>query len=604
MELEEHLKHLPLDSGVYQFFDKNSRLLYIGKAKILKNRIKSYYKFAPTLRPSDNLSSRIYNMICEVYSVNYIVVQNENDALILENSLIKQLKPKYNILLRDDKTYPYIYVDFKEKFPRLELTRKIIVGEKVKYFGPYSVGARDMLDSIYELIPLVQKSSCIKGKKACLFYQINRCLAPCENKISEKEYKAIIDKALYYIQNKAALLVKLKEKMKILSDDMRFEEAMILRNRIIAIDKSQIKSTLDWAHDEDCDLFVVKLGITRAVIVKMFIRNGKLISANHDYVSISSDMQEIEEIYKSAIVNYYSSPLPFVPKIILVDIELEDNKSLEKFIRDKFDKNISIVVPKKGNKKHILEMASKNCVELLKIDNNKDNTIYPDLQYLFNLYKTPKRFECFDNSHIMGQATVGAMIVWDDNDFNKEDYRLYNLDAYDEYGQMRETLMRRVAKFKENPPPDMWVIDGGLTLLKLAHDICNSAGVTLDIIAISKEKVDTKAYRSKGNAKDILYTLDNKLKLLPSDKRLQFIQRLRDEAHRRAINFHKKKKREEDKKISLLEINGIGKAKIEKLISYFGTFKNIKEAKINVLKDVLNEKDSILVFNHFNITDI
>ena len=600
MTLETKIKQLPTDAGVYQYFDKDGKLLYIGKAKVLKNRVKNYFKFTPTLAPSDKLSPRIYKMISEVEQLDYIVVNNENDALILENSLIKQLKPKYNILLRDDKTYPYIYIDFSEQFPRLEITRKVLKGKGIKYFGPYSVGARDMLDSIYEIVPLVQKKSCVKGGKACLFYQMGKCLAPCEDKVSKQEYLKLVDTAISFIQNKSALIVKLNEKMIELGEQMRFEEAMTLRDRIKTIQKSEIQSTLDFAKDEDYDLFTVKLGISKAVIVKMFIRGGKLISTNHNYINISKDMQELDEVYKSAIVGYYNSDLPYVPKNILVAFELEDKNSLEQFISSKFNKSISLVVPKIGIKKQLLDVAFKNCDELLKLDNHSSNDINNEIQQLFGLYKMPKRYECFDNSHMMGQATVGAMIVWDDEKFTKEDYRLYNLDSKDEYAQMRETLMRRVASFEENPPPDMWVIDGGLTLLKLANDICVSVGVTLDMVAISKEKVDAKAHRAKGSAKDILYTLTNRFKLSPSDKRLQFCQRLRDEAHRCAINFHKKKKRQEDKQISLLDIKGIGKAKVTKLLNYFGTFETIKSSSIEELKEVLNEKDSILVFNHFN----
>jgi excinuclease ABC subunit C len=203
----------------------------------------------------------------------------------------------------------------------------------------------------------------------------------------------------------------------------------------------------------------------------------------------------------------------------------------------------------------------------------------------------------------MGQANVGAMMVWDNDNFTKEDYRLYNLEQKDEYAQMRELITRRVEKFKENPPPDMWVIDGGLTLLKLANDICQSVGVNLDMVAISKEKIDAKAHRAKGSAKDILYTLNDRFRLEPSDKRLHFCQRLRDEAHRLAINFHKKQKRKEDKQISLLDIKGIGKAKVAKLLNYFGTFETIKQSSIQQLKEVLNEKDSILIYNHFNNMD-
>ncbi|MBT3882077.1 MAG: excinuclease ABC subunit UvrC [Campylobacteraceae bacterium] len=603
MNLDEKLQQLPTSAGVYQYFDKDGKLLYIGKAKVLKNRVKSYFKFTPTLAPSDKLGPRIFKMISEVQSLEYIVVDNENDALILENSLIKQLKPKYNILLRDDKTYPYIYIDYSEDFPRLDITRKVLKGKGIKYFGPYSTGARDMLDSIYEILPLVQKKSCIKAGKACLFYQMEKCLAPCEGKVSKDEYKKLLDEAIGFLQNKTTLLSKLQDKMISLSTQIRFEEAMDLRDRIKTIEKSQVQSTLDFAKDEDYDLFTVKLGVSKAVVIRMFIRGGKLISTNHNYINISQDMQELDEIYKSALVNYYSSDLPFVPKNILIGDTLEEIEDIEAFISSKYSMKVKLSIPKIGIKKQLLDVAFKNCDELLKLQKDTKITLYDDIKKLFSFESEAKRFECFDNSHMMGQATVGAMIVWDDNNFTKDDYRLYNLEQKDEYAQMRELLTRRVEKFEQNPPPDMWVIDGGLTLLKLANDICQSVGVNIDMVAISKEKVDAKAHRAKGSAKDILYTLDDIFKLSTSDKRLQFCQRLRDEAHRSAINFHKKQKRKEDKQISLLDIKGIGKAKVTKLLNYFGTFELVKNSSVDQLKEVLNEKDSILIYNHFKDMD-
>jgi len=199
----------------------------------------------------------------------------------------------------------------------------------------------------------------------------------------------------------------------------------------------------------------------------------------------------------------------------------------------------------------------------------------------------------------MGQATVGSMVVWDNDEFIRNDYRLYNLSSKDEYGQMKEMLTRRVEKFKENPPPDIWIIDGGKTLLTLAYDILESVGVSIDVVGIAKEKIDAKANRAKGGARDILYTKDEVFRLEPSDKRLQFIQRLRDEVHRTAISFHKKQKRKEDKQISLLSIKGIGEAKVRKLLSYFGTFEAIKNTNKGQLQEVLNEKDANILLQYF-----
>ena len=602
LTLLEKLKNLPQNPGIYQYFDKNGKLLYIGKAKILKNRVKSYFKFTPYLQPSSNLGPRIYKMISEVEDINYIIVDSEHDALILENSLIKQLKPKYNILLRDDKTYPYIYLDTKEDFPRLEITRKVLKYKTIKYFGPFSTGARDLLDSIYEIVPLVQKKSCIKGHEACMFYQIKKCKAPCEGKISKIQYQELINEALDLLNNKSKVIEKLQSKMEELSEQFRFEEAMVLRDRIQTISRSQVKSNLDFAKDEDLDLFAVELSQDKAVVIKMFIRGGKLISTTHNYVN-TTEITTADEIYETAILNYYNTDLPSIPSTILVSDEINHEviEELSSFISDKFAKKISLNYPKIGLKKQLVNVAKNNCVELLKINKtDTKNNIYTQLKDLFNLYKIPTRFECFDNSQMMGQAKVGAMIVWDEEKFFKEDYRLYNLETFDEYSQMKEMLTRRVQSFEQNPPPDLWVIDGGQALLNLAYDIVNSYGANLDIIAIAKEKIDAKAHRAKGSAKDIIYTKDGILKLEPSDKRLQFCQRLRDEAHRSAITFHKKQKRKEDKQISLLDIHGIGEAKVKKLLNFFGTFEEIQNASIDQLESIVSKNDAVKIHDFFN----
>jgi excinuclease ABC subunit C len=599
MTLQDTIKNLPTKAGVYQYFDENGRLLYIGKAKVLKNRVKSYFSFSPTFGTSSKLGLRIAKMISEVFTLEYIIVNNENDALILENSLIKQLKPKYNILLRDDKTYPYIYVDYSVDFPRLDITRKILQGKSIKYFGPYSIGAKDMLDSIYEIVPLVQKKSCLNGTQACLFYQLQKCYAPCENKITKNDYIKLIEQALTYIHNKTKLVKSLKDKMDFYGEQFRFEEAMVLRDRIKTIQKSQIKSTLDFASKQNIDLFCVYTDSARAVVLKMFIRDGKLISTSHNFTT-TTDVTDIEDIYKIAIVNFYSQEIPSLTSEIIVVHDISYKEELENFIYSKHNKKISIIKPLIGKKNDLVNLAITNAKELLKIDaNTTSQQIYIDIKELFNLYKMSYRFEAYDNSHIMGQATVGSMIVWDENRFYKDDYRLYNLEAKDEYHQMKEMLTRRVEKFKQNPPPDVWIIDGGKTLVTLACDILQSVGVFIDVIGIAKEKRDAKANRSKGAAKDILYTKDDMFKLETSDKRLHFVQRLRDEAHRTAINFHKKQKRKEDKQISLLQIKGIGEAKVSKLIKYFGEFELIKKASLEELQMVMNEKDSLILNNYF-----
>ena len=598
----EIIKSLPDKPGVYQYFDENGKLLYVGKAKSLKKRVKSYFRFNP-FRPADNLTPRIYKMISEAKHLEYIVVESENDALILENSLIKQLKPKYNILLRDDKTYPYIYVNLDEPFPRLEITRKVIKGN-IKYFGPFSSGANAILKTIYEEIPLVQSKSCIKGKKACLYHQIGKCLAPCEGKVSTDEYKKLIKKAIKLIHNKERLLEILETKMQKYAENLQFEEAAEIRDRIKSIKEAEIYSNVDLAKLKDIDIFVVEVFNKKAVVIRIFVRNGKVVASSHNIIK-SQEIPEKGEIYTQAILEFYSTQTPFTSSEILVGDDFEEKKWLEKFLSEKFNQKIKINLANKENKS-LIDLAKINALEVIK--NQKEDTLLEEIKILFNLQNIPYKIEIFDTSHIRGEATVGAMVVWENGKFKKNDYRHYHLDGKDEYSQMKELLTRRAKSFDKLSPPELWLIDGGKAQLNLAKEIIDSTGANVDVLAISKEKIDAKAHRAKGKAKDKIYfqwKMENgkwkvdKIELSESDKRLQFLQKLRDEAHRFAIEFHRKTKRKKDLELDLLKVKGIGKAKMTKLLNYFGNFENIKKADFKELKEVLNEKDAKNIIDFF-----
>ena len=581
------IQNLPKSPGIYQYFDKNGRLLYIGKAKVLKNRVKSYFNFTPTLLPSSNLSPRIYKMITEVSDLEYIVVDSEQDALILENSLIKQLKPKYNILLRDDKTYPYIFIDLNQEFPRFEITRKVVKGKNIKYFGPFVSGAKDILDSIYEIFPLVQKKGSLKNKKRCLFYQIKRCLAPCENLITKEEYKRIVDEATNYILNKQKLISKLEEKMFEYSNNLHFEEAGSIRDRIQKIKNSMQLNSIDLAKLEDFDIFAVYIQNQKAVGVKIFVRDGKVVSSDH-HIFKNEYGFDSDELYTTMLLNHYQKELPFVPKEILLYDEFSQKEPIQKLIASKHNKNVSIKTPKKGDKKRVATLAFTNAKEILRLNSTKNENILKEIKELFNLEQTPYTIEGFDNSHMLGSAKVGSLVFWEEK-FIKQNYRHYNLTATNEYEQMKELLSKRLEDLQKNPLPNLWVIDGGETLLNLALKLTKQKNIFVDIVAIAKEKRDSKAQRAKGRAKDIIYTKDGEFKLSTNDKRLHFIQNIRDEAHRFAINFFKKQKLKEDKKLSLLNKKGIGEATIKKLIDYFGTFENIKNASLDELKSVVGK---------------
>ncbi len=597
MSLKDRIKGLPDSAGVYQYFDKDGHLLYIGKAKSLAKRVKSYFNFSPEFKPNSNLSIRIAKMISQAHTLEYIVVNSEHDALILENSLIKQFMPKYNILLRDDKTYPYIYIDNSQKYPRFEITRKIIKSSDIKYYGPFSVGARDILDSIYELCALVQKKGSLSSKKLCLYYQINRCLGPCELPVSEEDYNKELELAKELILNKKTLIKKLQDKMFFYAENLRFEEATALRDRCERISRSEIKSEIDFASSENYDIFVIKNSQSRAVIVRIFMREGKIISSSHDYIQLHEGYDE-DELYQRAIMGFYAHGKPPIVAPILVASEFEGKESIEEFLSTVFEKKADIKVPKTGKRKQLVDLALLNATELLKKETQeKQSGILNEIKELFSLQRVPSRVEVFDNSHISGVACVGAMAVYENDKFDKKSYRIYRLEARDEYAQMREMLLRRVESFLKNPPPDLWILDGGSTLLNLALSILESSGIALDVIAIAKEKVDAKAHRAKGKAKDIMYSKDSSFKLLDSDKRLHFVQKLRDEAHRCAINFHKKTKLKIDQESKLLTLKGISQAKIIKLLNHFTTFDAIKEATVEEISSILNLKDANIIKN-------
>lgn len=587
--LAQKLKNAPDSAGIYQYFNEQGTLLYVGKAKSIKNRVKSYFRFSGELSAAPNLSPRITKMVSEVHNVEYIVVQSEHDALILENSLIKQLKPKYNILLRDDKTYPYLAIDLSEPFPRFEVTRKIINDKNIKYFGPLSGSAKALLEALYLAFPLVQKKGCLKGKKACLFYQIHRCLAPCEGKIDTYAYAKIVQEALESLNDQKKLIALLQVKMEEASMKLNFEEAAKLRDIINAIKDALHITHVELSKLEDYDVFAIEIMEKTAVVMRLFIREGKIVSTSHTLMHNAYGFEK-EELYQRALFEFYNPMNQTFARHILIAETFSEQTYMSQFLSEKFGQKMTISVPQRGEKLYLTQMAQENAKTLIlqhSIKNN--NTLAEQMQTLFDLSSLPKRIEIFDNSHLGGKSPVGAMVVWDDG-FDKSSYRRYELHHVDEYAQMKEMLERRINDFSKESPPDLWILDGGETLLKLAKTLLVQKGLFIDLLAIAKEKRDAKAYRSKGSAYDLLYNQNQSFHLPPSDKRLQFIQKLRDEAHRFAITYHQQKKRGRDMSLELQKIEGVGLATIKKLLLYFGTFEAIYSAMQEELEVTVGKK--------------
>ncbi len=582
MNLAIKIRQIPQQSGIYQYLDKNHKILYIGKAKNLKKRVKSYFSInGDEVAPAKNLSPRIANMITKIYDIKTIIVHNEQEALILENSLIKQLKPRYNILLRDDKTYPYIVIDKSANFPRLEVSRKIINDKNLAYYGPYASGLKEVLRSIYEMVPLVQKKSCLKSKKICLFYQIKRCKAPCEDKITREEYATLLEYALDLLKHPQKIITKLTQKMHSLADELRFEEANTIKIRIQKLATITQNNAIDFAKLYNCDIFAIHSSGQKSVAVKIFMRDGRVTFSDHYIIPHNENDVNVQYLYTQALISHYKHNPPLMLDSILLPVELDSRSEVEELLAH-FGKKIPILTPKSGDKRRLVELAINNAKNIAQ--NSASNDMAYKLQSLLQLDNMPCVIEVFDTSHHGGSNSVGGMIVCENGEFNKSAYRRYHLEGSDEYSQMSELLMRRAKDFTQNPPPDLWLLDGGIGQINIANEIINSSGANVDIVAIAKEKLDSKAYRAKGGARDIIRTLELEIRLDKEDSRLQFLQKLRDEAHRYAITFHRLKK------TKTLKDSRFTPSQTKKLLHYFGSFEAIQGADEALIQHILKQK--------------
>ena len=535
-------------------------------------------------------------MISEAVHLEFITTNSEGDALILENSFIKQLHPKYNILLRDDKTYPYIYVDLNDKFPRFELTRKVVKGAKIRYFGPYFRGGKEILNLIYSNYQLAQKKSCLNGKKACIFYQIGRCKAPCEGKISSQDYAKIVSDAIMAIKNPQILIPKLSAKMQNLAMNENYEEAAKIRDEITLIRELNLNIEVDLARLEDFEVVAIVAQNSLIAAVRFSIKDGKISAGDVKISRMSGDFGdlaqsgEICDIYKQFLLNNFMGEILDINKIYVYE-KFTDIDEVAKILSQRHGKKIEIIVPKTGDKRNICDIAYQNGkISIKKYKNVEKFDILREIKEYFKLENLPINIEGFDNSQLFGSAIVGAMVSYNENGFNKNNYRHFHLQSPDDYGQMKHMLSERAKQFDKLSPPDLWVIDGGKALFDLANLIVQSSGANIDIIAIAKEKIDAKAHRAKGGAKDKIYTKFGEFLLSQNDKKLQFIQKIRDEAHRFVITFHQNVRKKRDLQSSKLRNLGVSDGSIAKLISYFGTFDEIYKSDYETVAKITNTK--------------
>ncbi|NPA83392.1 MAG: excinuclease ABC subunit C [Epsilonproteobacteria bacterium] len=590
--LERTLAHLPGLPGVYRFYDAAGKLLYVGKAKNLAKRVRSYFRFDP-FKPAANLPPRIAKMVQETKHIDYVVLANEQEALLLENQLIKGLGPKYNILLRDDKTYPYIWIDLEDPFPTPKITRRLQPHKRARYFGPFPTGAKELLQALYRLFPLVQRSNCLQERRACLFFQMGRCLAPCEGRIDQEEYRRILEEALKLLSDKSSLLKRLRQEMEDLAQGLHFEEAAKVRDWIAKIEGIQIQSPIDLEALEEFDLFMVLTHNQQGVALRLVVRGGKLIAIDHHLFPLQEDL---EAIYRHLILATYESGHP-PPGRILLPFQLEDRQALEELLAQRFQKSLSITPPT-FHHQGLVELARQKGRELLNGHNPHEELLF-QLQDHFGLTHLPQRIVVFDVSHLQGSAPVGAALLYEGGAFRI--YRHYTLSGKSEVEQMGELLERYGAR---GEPGDLWLIDGGEQAYHLAFEITRRIGIEPDILAIAKERQGGRVRRARGGAWDRIYGAQGSFSLERKDPKLLLLQYLRDEAHRFALARHRRKRHKESMQIELLQIPGIGKVKLRRLLDYFGTFEAIAEASLEELESILSPQDAKAVWNHYRFKEL
>ncbi|AEF16578.1 UvrABC system protein C [Thermoanaerobacterium xylanolyticum LX-11] len=613
INIEEKLKLLPDKPGVYIMKDLSGKIIYVGKAVILKNRVRQYFQNQANQLP------KVRTMVKHVADFEYIVTDTELEALILECNLIKKHKPKYNILLKDDKNYPYIKITVNEDYPRIVFTRKVDM-DGAKYFGPYSsaFAVRETIKLLRHMFPLRSCNRNIErdmGKgRECLYYHIGLCSAPCTGRITKEEYKKLTDDVLMFLEGKRdVLLKKLKEEMEKAAENMEFEKAAKLRDQIYGIEKTSEKQKIISASLEDQDVISMARSAEDACIQVFFIRDGKVSGREHYFMKNTDDMDR-SDIMASFIKQFYDGA-PYVPKEIILDVDMEEKDVLVEWLSEKRGNKVSIVVPSRGKKKELVDMVYENALEALKNDvslkmERHKNDSVSELSNLVGI-DYAERIEAFDISNIRGTDNVASMVVFVDGKPHKSSYRKFiikTVEGQDDYGSMREAISRRIShglkeqkqietgelkedKAKFHIMPDLILVDGGLGHVKTVIEALQQLNVEIPVYGMVK---DSK-HRTRG-----LVSPDGEIDMPMTGRAFRLVAEIQNEAHRFAITFHKDTK---SKKLrsDLLNIPGIGEKRMKALYNAFKTIDGIKNATVDELKKVegMNEKAANAVYDYF-----
>ncbi len=594
ISLIEKINALPISPGIYQFKNSSNKIIYIGKAKNLRNRLRSYFQKG---KPQD---AKTRAMIDKIADVDIILVDSEAEALILEDTLIKQNKPRYNVLLRDDKSYPYVRIT-QEEFPRIFPTRKLI-RDGSKYFGPYTE-VRYLKQVLKLLRSIFMFRSCdlkltvdsIKNKKfkICLDYHIGKCNGPCEGLIAKEDYQSNLKLAMQVLNGKTKEVERmLEEKMNSLADKLLFEEANFIKNKLNLLSEFDAKQKIVTADLIDRDVFGLARDGDTACSLVFKIRDGKLIGKRH-YIITNADNISDEKILQRAIEKWYLES-EFIPKEIFLCCEPEQLEYIINWLDTKNKGKIHIIIPKSGEKKKLIEMANSNSLFIAKEYNlaqlNREKIISHSVSALhrdLRLRKPPMHIECFDNSHLQGSELVSSMIVFINGKAKKSEYRKYKIETVqknDDFAAMREVISRRYRRLLEEKKelPDLIVVDGGKGQLSSAVEELKKLEIYDKIEIIGLAKKLEEIFLPDKSEPVILPRTSSSLKLL---------QQIRDEAHRFAISYHRRLRDKRTLKTELTEIPGIGMKTANKLLNEFGSVEKIRATK----KEIIEKKFGISI---------
>jgi excinuclease ABC subunit C len=619
IKLPKKLETIPAGTGVYMMKDTKNEVIYVGKAKNLKNRVRSYFQ------SSGDERLFIKFLVKRIAGIDFVLTDTEKEALILENNLIKQFKPRFNINLRDDKTFVSIKLDMNQKFPYPVIVRQIEPSSHkgkdskkkngILYFGPYSSArsVRETLRYVNSLFPIRKCSNNVFRSRArpCLYYQIGKCVAPCCDMVDEKTYKELINEIVLVLKGKNIELLKvLRKKMDNASKEMKYEKAAKFRDRIMAIEKTVEKQKINTMELVDRDVFGYYGQGNSIQIQAMFIRNGNLEDiASYRFSTMNN---ALDNVFRSFLNQFYVRTR-FIPDEVILPVESEDKEILEELLSERKGHRINVICPKRGEKHKLLEMATKNAENAFKVRlRTGDDVEYvmASLKKHLGLTNIPKKMECFDISNIMGKQAVGSLVTFENGKPVKNKYKRYKIKTVlqsDDYAMMYEVLMRRYSRaFREDDFPDLTVIDGGKGQLGIARRVFDELGVDgVDVIALAKSKK-----KSTGNA-DSKRELDerifvcgkaNPIILNQESSELRLLVNIRDEAHRFAITYHKKLRRKQYYESPLDKIVGIGKVKKKNLFRYFGDMQKIRDASLDELGKVksITVKDANIIYDYFN----